>query len=186
MIYTNRHKSLTCAILTVALTMAALAVTDAANADSISVSLREATADGPGRDIGRIELEDSQYGLVIKPDLSGLTPGLHGLHVHQNPNCGPTNNNGEVVPGGAAGGHYDPENTGRHEGPYGDGHLGDLPNLMVEHDGSVSIPVLAPRVKLGDIRDRSLMIHAGADRYTGHMKHTHGKGGARMYCGVIQ
>ena len=27
----------------------------------------------------------------------------------------------------AAGGQFDPLNTGDHEGPYGDGHLGDLP-----------------------------------------------------------
>lgn len=183
---TNRHRHLTRAVLAVALITAALTRPDVANADSISVSLRETTADGPGKDIGRIELEDSQYGLVIKPDLSGLTPGLHGLHVHENPNCGPANKEGEVVPAGAAGGHYDPENTGRHTGPYGDGHLGDLPNLLVEQDGTVSIPVLAPRVKVADIQGRAVMIHAGADRYTGHAQHSHGKGGARMYCGVIR
>jgi Cu-Zn family superoxide dismutase len=183
---TNRNRCLTCAVLAVALIAAALTGAGTANAESIFVSLREATTDGPGKDIGRIKLEDSQYGLVIKPDLSGLRPGLHGLHVHKNPDCGPAGKEGEVVPGGAAGSHYDPEGTGRHAGPYGDGHLGDLPNLMVEHDGTVSIPVLAPRVKVADIRDRSLMSHAGADRYTGHMKHTHGKGGARMYCGVIR
>jgi Cu/Zn superoxide dismutase len=29
------------------------------------------------------------------------------------------------------------------------------------------------------------MIHAGADRYDQHAAHAHGKGGMRMYCGVI-
>lgn len=104
----NRRRSLTRGVLSVALIMAGLTGADAANADSISVSLREATTVGPGRGAGRIELRDSQYGLVIKPDLSGLKPGLHGLHVHQNPSCGPANKEGEVVPAGAAGGHYDP------------------------------------------------------------------------------
>lgn len=182
----NRHRSLTRAVLAVALITAALTGPDVANADSISVSLREATADAPGKDTGRIELEDSRYGLVIKPDLSGLAPGLHGRHVHENPNCGPANKEGEVVPAGAAGGHYDPENTNRHAGPYGDGHLGDLPNLTVERDGTVSIPVLAPRVEIADIQGRAVMIHAGADRYTGHAQHSHGKGGARMYCWVVR
>jgi len=183
---TGRHRCLTHAVLAAVLITAALTSVETANADSLSASLREATPDGPGMDIGRIEFEDSQYGLVIKPELSGLAPGLHGLHVHQNPSCEPADNEGEVVPAGAAGGHYDPEKTGRHAGPYGHGHLGDLPNLMVEPDGTASIPGLAPRVEVADIQGRAAMIHAGADRYRGHAQHTHGKGGARMYCGVIQ
>ena len=57
---------------------------------------------------------------------------------------------------------------------------------MVEPNGSVSISVLAPRVKVADVKRHSLMIHVGADRYSGHMQHSHGKGGTRMYCGVIE
>lgn len=157
-----------------------------AYAADVIVTLHEAVKDGFGEQIGRVQLKDSAYGLLITPELTRLQPGLHGLHVHQNADCGPANKNGEVVPGGAAGGHYDPKRTDRHTGPYGDGHLGDLPNVQVEDDGKVSIPVLAPRVKVADIRGRSLMIHAGADRYSDHMQHSHGKGGVRMYCGVIE
>jgi len=176
-----------CAKSAVAIATAVLAVAvHPAYAGEIGVTLREVTKDGFGKEIGRVQLEDGNYGLLITPDLTGLQPGLHGLHVHQNPDCGPANKDGEVIPGGAAGGHYDPKDTDRHTGPYGDGHLGDLPNVMVEPDGSVSIPVLAPRVKVADVKGRSLMIHAGADRYSGHMQHSHGKGGTRMYCGVIE
>jgi Cu-Zn family superoxide dismutase len=85
----------------------------------------------------------------------------------------------------AAGDHYDPEGTDRHAGPYGDGHLGDLPNLIVEADGTATIPVLAPRLSVSEIYDRSIMIHAEPDRYDEHETHHHGKGGARIYCGVI-
>ena len=173
--------------LVVATGIAVLAVTaQPAFAGETSVTLHEVTKDGFGNEVGRVQLEDAEYGLLITPDLAGLQPGLHGLHVHQNPDCGPVNKDGEVIPGGAAGGHYDPKDTDQHTGPYGDGHLGDLPNVMVEPDGSVSIPVLAPRVKVADVKGRSLMIHAGADRYSGHMRHSHGKGGTRMYCGVIE
>jgi Cu-Zn family superoxide dismutase len=91
---------------------------------------------------------------------------------------------GKRVPGLAAGGHYDPAGTGRHEGPYGDGHLGDLPPLYVDDGGWGSMPVLAPRVKVSDIRNRSLMIHAGGDNYSDHPAKL-GGGGARMACGVV-
>lgn len=161
-------------------------MTTATHAADITVKLREVTKEGLGKEIGQVRLEDSSYGLLIGPDLRGLKPGLHGLHVHENPDCGPANKSDETIPGGAAGGHFDPKSTGWHAGPYGDGHLGDLPNLMVEHDGTASIPVLAPRVKVRAIEGRSLMIHTGADRYTGHMQHSHGKGGTRMYCGIIR
>ena len=83
----------------------------------------------------------------------------------------------------SAGGHYDPEEAGTHQGPYGDGHLGDLPVLTVNGDGEANLPVLAPRLSMEDMPGRSLMIHAGGDTYADepHL----GGGGARMACGVV-
>lgn len=114
-----------------------------AQAGDMSVTMYEMTSEGIGKKIGSIQLEDTSYGLLITPHLTGMDPGLNGLHVHENPGCATANENGHIAPGGAAGGHYDPGGTNRHAGPYGDGHLGDLPNLVVETDRSVSIPVLA-------------------------------------------
>lgn len=163
----------------------AIAMASAAQAEAIKITLRQVTADGMGQEVGTVEFRDGQYGLLIVPNLKGLTPGPHGAHIHEKPDCGPAMNHGNVVPGGAAGGHFDPQNTGYHEGPYGNGHLGDLPNLIVEEDGTAFIPVLAPQLKVADIHSRALMIHAGADRYLRHGAHMHGKGGMRMYCGII-
>ena len=89
---------------------------------------------------------------------------------------------GNAVAGGAAGGHYDPKAAGRHGGPYGDGHLGDLPNLVVEADGSARMPLLAPRLDVAAIAGRALIVHAGPDRYANDRD----KGGARAYCDVIR
>jgi Cu-Zn family superoxide dismutase len=149
----------------------------------MSASIQRVTAQGIAENVGTVAFRDSQHGLLIEPDLKGLPPGPLGIHVHQNPNCGP---GADGTPGGAAGSHYDPQNTGRHEGPYGNGHLGDLPNLIVEQSGSVTIPVLAPRVKLADLKGRALMVHAGKDDYHEHAEHNHSAGGGRMYCGVIR
>ena len=87
-------------------------------------------------------------------------------------------------PGLAAGGHYDPANTGKHLGPYAQGHLGDLPALYVDADGTATTPVLAPRLKLEDLAGRSIMIHAGGDNYSDSPKSL-GGGGARVACGTI-
>jgi superoxide dismutase, Cu-Zn family len=132
-----------------------------------------------------INASDSRYGLILAPQLSDLKPGLHGFHVHAKPDCSHAMMEGKSVPGLAAGGHYDPANTGKHEGPYGNGHLGDLPALYVAADGKASLPVLAPRLKVADIMGRSLMIHAGGDNYS-DLPALLGGGGARVACGVVK
>ena len=126
--------------------------------------------------VGTVEVTDTSDGARFAPNLTGLTPGEHGFHVHVNADCGMSGQN--------AGGHYDPENTGRHEGPYGNGHLGDLPRLTVDGQGRASVPVFAPRVKVSDLAGRSLMIHAGGDNYS-DMPVALGGGGARVACGVV-
>lgn len=152
--------------------------------EALKVTMKLATTDGSGKSIGSVTASQTSYGVVLTPDLSGLAPGIHGFHVHQNPDCAPKEQDGKQVPALAAGGHYDPAKTGRHEGPYGNGHLGDLPAIFVVQDGTATYPVLAPRLKLSDLKGRSLMIHAGGDNHADHPQKL-GGGGARIACGVI-
>ncbi|MGK7873203.1 MAG: superoxide dismutase [Cu-Zn] SodC [Xenococcaceae cyanobacterium] len=162
-----------------------LACPNTALASEVTIKMYLTDVDGIGEEIGSIKAEDTEYGLLLTPNLSELTPGVHGFHVHQNPDCGPGEKEGKIVPGLAAGGHYDPDNTGRHEGPYGDGHLGDLPPLIVDAEGVATLPVLAPRLKVSDLTGRSLMIHMHGDNYSDTPKPL-GGGGARLACGVIK
>lgn len=148
------------------------------------VVVRETTMDGGrGRTYGAVTFQNSPYGLIITPRLRRLDPGPHAVHVHENASCEPDENG---MPAGAAGDHYDPHGSGEHTGPYGEGHLGDLPNITVEPNGMASLPVLAPRVTVADVKGRALMIHSGADRYFEYGEHQHGKGGMRMFCGIIK
>jgi superoxide dismutase, Cu-Zn family len=153
------------------------------NALEIEISLVDDK--GSSEPIGTIKAEDSLYGLLLTPDLKNLTPGVKGFHVHENPSCAPKEKDGKMVPALAAGGHYDPRSTGRHEGPYGKGHLGDLPPLIVNQDGTATTPVLAPRLRLRNLKDRSLMIHAGGDNYSDTPAKL-GGGGPRIACGVVE
>ena len=155
-----------------------------ADAASVSVVMNLTSETGIGEAVGTVALADSEYGLLITPSLTGLPPGAHGFHIHENPACGPEEKEGKVVPGLAAGGHYDPTGTGRHEGPYGDGHLGDLPPLYVDAEGNASTPTLAPRLSVSDVANRSLMIHADGDNFSDEPAAL-GGGGARLACGVI-
>jgi Cu-Zn family superoxide dismutase len=151
----------------------------------ITVPMNMADEKGTGTTVGQVVVSESPYGLVFIPALSGVTPGLHGFHVHENPSCAPLEKDGKMVPALAAGGHYDPAGTKRHGLPWGDGHLGDLPALYVDSSGNATYPVLAPRLKMADIKGRSLMVHVGGDNHADHPVPL-GGGGARLACGVIE
>ena len=158
---------------------------DRATQAAVVVPISLTDESGVGEEVGMVSLVDTQYGLLLTPSLMNLPPGIHGFHVHQNPACGPGEKDGKVVPGLAAGGHYDPANTNSHEGPYGEGHLGDLPPLYVGMDGSASTPVLAPRLTVADVVGHALMIHMDGDNFS-DMPAPLGGGGARLACGVIE
>lgn len=151
---------------------------------SLHVTFHQVNSDGVGDIIGTVLFEDAARGLRITPNLRGLGEGQHGIHVHQNPNCGTAEKDGKTVPGLAAGGHYDPENTGRHEGPQGQGHLGDLPVLYVNAAGQASRVMWAERLKTSDLAGRAIVIHGGGDNYSDSPKKL-GGGGARVACGVV-
>ncbi|HWJ94005.1 MAG TPA: superoxide dismutase [Cu-Zn] SodC [Telluria sp.] len=160
------------------------AVAIAATAD-VKVSMNVLTDSGVGAAAGTVTISETPHGVVFTPSLTGLAPGLHGFHVHEVANCNAGQKDGKAVAGLAAGGHYDPAGSRHHGLPWGDGHLGDLPALYVDDKGNANNPVLAPRLKMADVKGRSLMVHAGGDNHADHPAPL-GGGGARMVCGVIQ
>lgn len=163
----------------------ALLLSGAACAASSEVTLNAINSEGIGKPAGTITITETAYGLLFTPSLQGLPAGIHGFHIHEQGNCGPAQKDGHAVAGLAAGGHYDPQNTGKHQGPYGEGHLGDLPALYVLASGEAVYPVLAPRLhRLDEIRGKALMIHAGGDNHSDNPAPL-GGGGARLFCGVI-
>ena len=139
---------------------------------------------GIGDRIGRIDLSDTAEGLVLAVKLEGVPPGQRGFHVHEKGDCGPALRDGKPVAALAAGGHFDASGAGRHEGPHGHGHTGDLPVLDVDASGKVDDTLTAPRLQLSTIRGRAIMIHAGGDNYSDQPQPL-GGGGARIACGVI-
>ena len=134
---------------------------------------------GSGKPAGAVLITETKYGLLFTPNLHDLTPGAHGFHIHQKPSC---DDNGM-----AAGGHFDPKNTGKHLGPYNDkGHTGDLPILYVNSDGTATTPVLAPRLHtIKDISEHALMVHDKGDNYSDEPEKL-GGGAGRMVCGIIK
>ncbi len=158
-----------------------------AQAAVVEIPMTKVGADGVGEPIGTVTATDTPAGLRLAPALKGLPPGEHGFHVHDKPSCAPgpdADHGGAPAAAFAAGGHFDPDRTGRHEGPAGMGHKGDLPALVVAADGDATMPLVAAHLKTSDLAGHALMIHAGGDNYSDQPAKL-GGGGARIACGVV-
>jgi Cu-Zn family superoxide dismutase len=139
-------------------------------AESINVDLK----DGTGNSIGTAKLtETKKKGVEIKLDVKGLTPGKHGMHLHETGKCdGPDFK--------SAGGHLNPE--GKEHGlknPKGS-HEGDMPVITADKDGKSKEKVDAPFAKLADLHGKALVIHAQEDDQM-----TMTSSGGRVACGLI-
>ncbi|SFW21549.1 superoxide dismutase family protein [Luteibacter sp. UNCMF366Tsu5.1] len=153
---------------------------------SVTVPMHLVTADGTGASVGKVTVTETAGGLVFTPELKGLPPGEHGFHLHEKPSCDPGEKDGKKGAALAAGGHYDPGRTGKHEGPDASGHEGDLPKITVAADGTDTTAVTAPRLKsLATLKGHALMIHAGGDNYADEPQPL-GGGGARIACGIVK
>ncbi len=82
-----------------------------------------------GGDIrGKIIFTKVADGVQVVANIEGLTPGKHGFHVHEFGDC-----SGD---GAATGAHFNPTNS-KHGGPDSpERHVGDLGNIVADHDGS--------------------------------------------------
>jgi Cu-Zn family superoxide dismutase len=116
----------------------------------------------------------------------GLTPGLHGVHLHAVGACEPDFT--------AAGGHFDPGPAGNTDPdanhPF---HMGDLPNLEVGANGEGSFVAATTRVTLSsgplsvfDADGTAIILHGNPDQgITGEPK-SGVSGGPRVACGVLK
>jgi Cu-Zn family superoxide dismutase len=53
--------------------------------EDILVQMNLLTDQGISKSIGTVTVKDTQHGALLIPQLTDLTPGLHGFHVHQSP-----------------------------------------------------------------------------------------------------
>ncbi len=151
--------------------------------DTVTVDLYKATVNDTKELLGKVTLKDSKKGLKLTVKAKGFSAGEHGFHVHENNTCAALEKDGKLIPALAAGGHLDPHKTGKHAGPKGEGHKGDLPLLKANSKGVIKQTVHTKMLSLKDVKGRSLVIHEGGDNYTDTP--VLGGGGGRFACGTI-
>ena len=150
--------------------------------ETLTSKLYTLSEKGIDKEVGTITVKDMGVdGIVIEVVGSNLMPGVHGFHIHEKNTLTPTTSaDGKVMIAGAAGSHWDPDKTGVHLGPDGNGHRGDLPAITVAEDGTINTEVTSPKIFIKDIPGKSFMIHVGGDNYLDKPT-VLGGGGARLY-----
>ncbi len=124
---------------------------------------------------GVVHFDAVDGGVQISGEISGISTGLHGFHIHQYGDC-------SAVDGTSAGGHYNPAGVD-HAGPDAEvSHMGDLGNIEANAEGVATFDAVFPAVDMGMITGRGLIVHAGEDDLVSQPT---GAAGARLGCGVI-
>ncbi len=134
-----------------------------------------------GQPAGTARVVSDGQGVRLIADVTGVSPGLHGIHLHTVGQC-------EAPAFTSAGGHLNPEGK-QHgtENPAGS-HLGDLPNITADESGKGSISVALHSTReqllnvLFDSDGTAVVVHAGPDDYKTDPA---GNSGGRIACGVL-
>lgn len=153
--------------------MAAATLSALAGPVSANNGAEHATAEihnGAGLLTGWAKFTEDATGVVhVNIHVKGLTPGLHGTHVHAVGLC-----EGPLFV--SAGSHYNPSAT------LHGAHAGDLPNLAVNQAGVGHLNATTDYASLTALAGRSLIIHAGEDDL---VTNPTGNSGGRVGCGII-
>ena len=128
---------------------------------------------------GTVNFVQSGDKLTVLAEVSGLTPGLHGFHIHEKGDC-------SAPDGTSAGGHFNPTGAPHGSPEHAQHHAGDMLQLVADANGNArqASYIMGPTIGdgPGSIIGRSVIIHASPDDYKTQPT---GNSGARQACGVI-
>lgn len=157
-----------------------------------TASVAQAPATAPikaadGRTLGEASFREAPTGVLMQVNISGLTPGWHGMHFHAVGDCG----DAKFLNSGSHINHAEtkkPHGLLNADGP----DMGDLPNIYVAADGTgqaqvftglVSWKGAGDRPALSDADGSALVFHANSDD---HMTQPIGGAGDRVACAVVK
>jgi|GEM_PF-951841 len=116
--------------------------------------------DAIGKYAGWALLTEQHDGVRLQLEVSGLTPGKHGFHIHAEAF--------DWLDFATAGGHFNPDSRQHgHDNPLGS-HLGDMPNLVADREGHAAVDLVIRGATLAhddshSLIGRSIIIHGAED-----------------------
>lgn len=132
-----------------------------------------------GNDVkGMVTFEQTDSGMHVVAELTGLTEGKHGFHIHEYGDI-------SAADGTSTGGHFNPDNQPHGAPTDAIRHVGDLGNITAMADGTARLEMTDTTLAFQgphSIIGRGVVVHAGEDDLTTQPT---GNAGARVACGVI-
>jgi superoxide dismutase, Cu-Zn family len=127
---------------------------------------------------GTVTFTRSGDEIKIVADVTGLTPGKHGFHIHEFGDCSSPD-------GKAAGGHFNPSNNPHAGHDAAQRHEGDMGNLDADSSGKAHLELTDKMMMMSgekSIIGRGVIVHEKADDLKSQPT---GDAGGRLACGVI-
>jgi Cu-Zn family superoxide dismutase len=157
----------------------ALAQTPAAKSSASSKAIAVLHPTAGNKVSGTVTFTPVADGVQVHAEITGLTAGKHGFHVHEFGDC-------SAADLSSAGGHFNP--TGQpHAGPEAaERHEGDMGNVEADALGNAKLDYVDHQISLSNddksVIGRSVVVHAKPDDLKSQPS---GDSGARIACGVI-
>ena len=127
---------------------------------------------------GEVVFTETDSGMLVVAEVTGLTEGKHGFHIHEYGDCSKPD-------GTSAGGHFNPWNK-PHGAPWDkERHVGDLGNIVAAAGDTARLELVDTLLSFNgknSIIGRGIIVHAGEDDLKTQPT---GNAGARVACGVI-
>jgi len=117
-------------------------------------------------------------GVRIDGEVTGLTPGAHGFHIHEKGDC-------SAPDASSAGGHYNPMKMPHGSPSSAQRHLGDFGNIEANTSGLAKFSRIDHAATLdgpNSIIGHAVVVHADPDDLKSQPA---GNAGKRVACGVI-
>ena len=114
----------------------------------------------------------------VVANVTGLSPGPHGFHVHEKGDC-------SAADGMSAGGHFNPGSKPHGDPATAEHHAGDMPQLVADASGNATLNAELSPMTIGgadNIVGKAVIVHKDADDFKTQPT---GNSGARVACGVI-
>jgi Cu-Zn family superoxide dismutase len=126
---------------------------------------------------GTVTFTKTDKGVRVQADISGLTPGKHGFHIHEFGDASSPD-------GMSAGGHFNPHKMehGSPESPKR--HVGDLGNIEADSEGHATLDIVDPALGFSgatSILGRGVVVHEKPDDFG----QPTGNAGGRVAVGTI-
>lgn len=133
---------------------------------------------GDSKVSGTLRFHHEAGQIHVTGEVKGLTPGLHGFHVHEFGDLT------DLESGKSTGGHFNPDHKMHGKREATERHAGDFGNIEADSKGVAKIDFQDKLITMSgkmSIIGRGIVIHADEDKYT----QPTGDAGGRVAIGVI-